>query len=132
MLLTNGMPIRLPVLYAKGHNVCHTVYLKNYFLLSIQAYLVGCSFDSFSSDGLSRSYIWVLMVLAWLIPMIFIGVAYISILITVRSDFVGGKRSSAAAKSVADQQRQKVIIIFRQTLYSSLLDKCLLFYNKSA
>jgi hypothetical protein len=48
------------------------------------------------------------MVLAWLIPMIFIGVAYISILITVRSDFVGGKRSSPAAKSVADQQRQKV------------------------
>jgi hypothetical protein len=68
---------------------------------------VGCSFDNFSTDDSSRAYIWVLMVLAWLVPMIFIAAAYLSILVTVRTDF-GVSKNSGSAKTIADQQRHKV------------------------
>jgi hypothetical protein len=47
------------------------------------------------------------MVLAWLVPMIFIAAAYLSILVTVRTDF-GVSKNSGSAKTIADQQRHKV------------------------
>ena len=94
-----------------------------------QAYLVGCSFDNFSSDAFSRAYIWVLIVLAWLVPMIFIALAYLSILYAVRSDLGIGK-SSPVAGSAAEQQRHKVNTqkqekgIYRQSpIFSSVTKK---------
>ena len=68
---------------------------------------MGCSFDNFSTDASSRSYIWVLLVLAWLVPMIFIAAAYFSILTVVRADALMGK-DSGTPRSVADQQRHRV------------------------
>ena len=73
----------------------------------MQAFLVGCSFDNFSSDNSSRSYIWVLILLAWLAPMIFIAIAYFSIMGAVKSEAWVG-RCGGTPSSVADQQRQKV------------------------
>ena len=40
-----------------------------------QAYMVGCSFDTFSKSWLDRSYIVWLILIAWLLPMAVIGKA---------------------------------------------------------
>ena len=43
-------------------------FMFNYFLCPLKAYLMGCTFDSFSSSWNDRSYVLSMMVVAWLIP----------------------------------------------------------------
>ena len=66
--------------------------------------MVGCSFDAFSPSLVDRSYIFLLLVLAWLLPMIVIGCCYVKIFSSVRGGLIRWQEQPSAA----EEQRRKV------------------------
>ena len=48
-----------------------------------QAYILGCSFDSFDMGWEARSYIIVLIILAWILPIAVVGFCYSQIIHSV-------------------------------------------------
>ena len=50
----------------------------------VQSYFMGCAFDIYSPSWNHRTYMWMLFVLAWFIPVVVIGVSYIGIIYRVR------------------------------------------------
>ena len=54
-------------------------------LFLFQAYLIGCSFDSFSSSWKDRTYVFTLLIIAWVVPLVIIFLTHLSILHHVRS-----------------------------------------------
>jgi hypothetical protein len=83
---------------------------ENFNPLSFQAYLIGCSFDNFSNDWLSLLYVWTLMLLAWIIPMVFIMISYANIIKIFKSEtlFSNGCKN----QTFAEQQRHVVKFSF--------------------
>ena len=53
--------------------------------IQFQAYFMGCAFDSFSTSWSDRSYVFTLLVLAWLIPLISNIVFYICMIHRVQT-----------------------------------------------
>ena len=49
---------------------------------------MGCSFDSFSSSWSDRSYVYTLLVIAWIVPCIVIFISHLSIIRHVRNSNV--------------------------------------------
>ena len=66
--------------------------------------MVGCSFDAFSPSLLDRSYIALLLLLAWLAPMVVICRCYLKIFASVR----GGLLMWTEQPSAAEEQRRRV------------------------
>ena len=58
------------------------------FEFLFQAYFMGCTFDCYSTTFNSRSYAITLLVIAWIVPLIFILTAYIRIIQYVRKSTV--------------------------------------------
>ena len=52
---------------------------------------MGCTFDCYSTTFNARSYVITLLIIAWVIPLIFIVTAYIRIIQYVRKSFVRNK-----------------------------------------
>ena len=53
-----------------------------------QAYFLGCTFDSFSTSWKDRSYVIILLIIAWLIPMLLIVRSHINILYLIKNSDV--------------------------------------------
>ena len=70
----------------------------------LQTYLIGCSFDAFTPSLSSRSYIVMLILVAWLLPLFLLFSSYAAIFWTVRS----GLLLWTEMPNVAEEQRRKV------------------------
>ena len=53
-----------------------------------QAYFLGCTFDSFSPSLKDRSYVIILLIIAWFIPMLLIVRSHINILYLIKNSDV--------------------------------------------
>ena len=53
-----------------------------------QAYFLGCTFDSFSTSWKDRSYVIILLIIAWFIPMLLIVRSHINILYLIKNSDV--------------------------------------------
>ena len=69
--------------------------------------MLGCSFDSFSPDWSDRSYIFVLIFLAWILPLGIIGTCYSQIIHSVSKNLF--YLSKAQPKTSEIEQARKVI-----------------------
>lgn len=75
--------------------------------MQLQAYLLGCSFDTYTPTWHSRSYILVLIVLAWMLPLGVIGSCYCQIFQSVKNNmFV----LSNGRTTTSDLQRARKVL----------------------
>ena len=61
----------------------HAIEIATFYF---QAYILGCSYDSFSTDWNDRSYIIILILLAWIMPLSLVGFCYFQIINSVRKN----------------------------------------------
>ena len=74
-----------------------------------EAYLLGCSFDAFESSWDSRSYILVLIVLAWIAPITIIGYCYLRIIQNVKSNlYMLSERKHQPQRNAEEEKARKV------------------------
>ena len=85
----------------------------NYFSYPRKAYLMGCTFDSFSSSWNDRSYVLTMMVVAWLIPTAINVFCYVAIVNRVHhSDFklIGLHRMGCYSQSMVVTKRVRYFL----------------------
>ena len=76
-------------------------------VIKFQSYLIGCTFDSFSTSWTDRSYIIVLLVVAWLIPLLSIILSHIGIFYRIKNSEVNIVLTNAPEKRLANSSRMK-------------------------
>ena len=74
-----------PICNTIQQRLCNCLY---WFLKysSFQAFLLGCSFDSFTATLNARSYVYVMATIAWLLPLFMISLKYYKIVQIVRKN----------------------------------------------
>ena len=76
-------------------------------ITKFQSYLIGCTFDSFSTSWTDRSYIITLLVVAWLIPLLSIILSHIGIFYRIKNSEVNIVLTNATEKRLANSSRMK-------------------------
>ena len=86
---------------------CITLCLISKSITKFQSYLIGCTFDSFSTSWTDRSYIIMLLVVAWLIPLLSIILSHIGIFYRIKNSEVNIVLTNAPEKRLASSSRMK-------------------------
>ena len=93
---------------------------KNLKLIGIfyfQAYILGCSFDSFAPTWEARSYIIVLIILAWILPITVVGFCYSQIIHSVSKNLFYlsaiNPQTSEIEKARKVSQQKSFLLFFR-------------------
>ena len=73
-------------------------------LLLLQAYLLGCSFNSFDKSWNARSYIVILIGVAWILPLFVISQRYCCIIYSVRNNIF------VTANASAEEERARKVM----------------------
>ena len=86
---------------------CIPLCLISKSITKFQSYLIGCTFDSFSTSWTDRSYIIMLLVVAWLIPLLSIILSHIGIFYRIKNSEVNIVLTNAPEKRLASSSRMK-------------------------
>ena len=86
---------------------CIPLCLISKSITKFQSYLIGCTFDSFSTSWTDRSYIIMLLVVAWLIPLLSIILSHIGIFYRIKNSEVNIVLTNAPEKRLASSSRIK-------------------------
>ena len=82
------------------------------FSFAFQAYLLGCSFDSFDTNIIARSYVYVMSFLAWFLPLSIIASKYYKIVSIVRQNNFLTQNMSVEEERVRELEKS----LFRMVL----------------
>ena len=79
-----------------------------------QAYFLGCTFDSFSTSLKDRSYVIILLIIAWFIPMLLIVRSHINILYLIKNSdvnivLVSSTNSKASTSLPSSDDKREVV-----------------------
>ena len=79
-----------------------------------QAYFLGCTFDSFSTSWKDRSYVIILLIIAWLIPMLLIVRSHINILYLIKNSdvnivLVSSTNSKASTSHASSEDKREAV-----------------------
>ena len=79
-----------------------------------QAYFLGCTFDSFSTSWQDRSYVVILLIIAWLIPMLLIVRSHINILYLIKNSdvnivLVSSTNSKASTSHASSEDKREAV-----------------------
>ena len=66
-----------------------------------QSYFMGCAFDLFSTSWTARSYVLLLFIVCWFIPLIVIITSYCGIIMRVRSPTVRKLRANSSTRRIS-------------------------------
>ena len=86
---------------------CIALCLISKCITKFQSYLIGCTFDSFSTSWTDRSYIIMLLVVAWLIPLLSIILSHIGIFYRIKNSEVNIVLTNAPERRLASSSRMK-------------------------
>ena len=77
------------------------VYNALVLIYIFQSYFMGCAFDMFSTSWTARSYVLVLFIVCWFIPLIVIIASYCGIIMRVRSPTVRKLRANSSTRRIS-------------------------------
>ena len=66
-----------------------------------QSYFMGCAFDMFSTSWTARSYVLVLFIVCWFVPLFVIISSYCGIIMRVRSPTVRKLRANSSTRRIS-------------------------------
>ena len=89
---------------SKSEGSCHFWRENSYSAFQLQAYLLGCSFNSFDESWNARSYILILICLAWILPLFVISQRYCCIIYSVRNNIF------VTANASAEEERARKVM----------------------
>ena len=79
-----------------------------------QAYFLGCTFDSFSTSWNDRSYVIILLIIAWFIPMLLIVRSHINILYLIKNSdvnivLVSSSNSKVSTSHASSEDKREAV-----------------------